>query len=138
MDKCRIIHRVYENVTANQKDTNIFEIRTLVGVLILAAALKDNHLTTNEIFNSSFCGTMYAISRERFDFLIKSLRFDDKNPHLQRSQNDYFTPIRLIWDIFIAQCRNNYIPGTNVTIDEQLLGFRGRCQFRKNQNCNDV
>lgn len=59
---------MYEKVTANQKDTNIFEIKTLLGVLILAAALKDNHLITNEIFNSSYCGTMYvaAISRERF------------------------------------------------------------------------
>lgn len=123
---------MYKTVTPTQGDTNILEIKALVGVLILSAGLKDNHLTSNEIFNSNYCGTGYvvAMSRERFDFLVRCLRFDDRDLRLQRSQSDLFTPIRVIWDILILQCRNNYTPGTNVTIDEQLLGFRGRCKFR--------
>ncbi|XP_060809050.1 piggyBac transposable element-derived protein 4-like [Amyelois transitella] len=122
----------YESITATQKDTNVLEIKALVGTLILSAALKDNHLTTEEIFSKIFCGIGYvaALSRERFDFLVRCLRFDDRNLRLQLSQTDPFTPIRAIWNILIAQCRSNYIPGTNVTIDEQLLGFRGRCKFR--------
>lgn len=123
---------IYQTVTATQGDTNTLEIRALVGVLILSAALKDNHLTSDEIFNSNYCGSGYvaAMSRERFDFLVRCLRFDDRDLRLQRSQNDLFTPIRIIWDMLITQCRNNYTPGTNVTIDEQLLAFRGRCKFR--------
>ncbi|CAK1595279.1 unnamed protein product [Parnassius mnemosyne] len=30
----------------------------------------------------------------------------------------------------MVQCRQNYVPGTNVTIDEQLLAFREWCKFR--------
>lgn len=123
---------LYKTVTPTQDDTNILEIKALVGVLILSAALKDNHLTSDELFNSNYCGYGYvaAMSRERFDFLVRCLRFDDRDLRLQRTQSDPFTPIRVIWNILISQCRNNYTPGTNVTIDEQLLGFRGRCKFR--------
>ncbi|CAH2101186.1 unnamed protein product [Euphydryas editha] len=55
---------------------------------------------------------------------------DDKTLHPNRRQQDPFIPIRKVWDMFIAQCKMNYSPGSNVTIDEQLLGFRGRCPFR--------
>ncbi|CAG4990278.1 unnamed protein product [Colias eurytheme] len=51
-----------------------------------------------------------------------------KCPELRAT--DAFVPIRKIWEIFINHCRSNYIPGPYVTIDEQLLGFRGRCPFR--------
>ncbi|XP_026330081.1 piggyBac transposable element-derived protein 4-like [Hyposmocoma kahamanoa] len=122
----------YENITSTQKETNKEELNALFGVLLLAAALKDNHLTSDELFNTSFCGTRYidCMSRERFDFLIRCLRFDDRTIRIQTLQSDPFTPIRKIWDLLIVQCRDNYIPGTNVTIDEQLLAFRGRCKFK--------
>ncbi|GFQ86803.1 DDE_Tnp_1_7 domain-containing protein [Trichonephila clavata] len=35
-----------------------------------------------------------------------------------------------IWDDFIKNCVDSYKPGSYVTIDEQLLAFRGRCPFR--------
>ncbi|XP_039481962.1 piggyBac transposable element-derived protein 4-like [Drosophila santomea] len=113
-------------------DTNIHEIRALIGILVLTAALKDNHLTTDEIFNSNFSGTRYCstMSRDRFNFLIRCLRMDDKSlrPSLQIA--DRFMPVRKVWDMFIEQCKTSYTPGSHTTIDEQLLGFRGRCPFK--------
>ena len=35
-----------------------------------------------------------------------------------------------IWEVFISNCKQRYCPGENITIDEQLLAFRGRCGFR--------
>lgn len=55
---------------------------------------------------------------------------DDKTLRPTRRQQDPYIPVRKVWDLFIAQCKMNYSPGSNVTIDEQLLGFRGRCPFR--------
>nr|XP_022904749.1 piggyBac transposable element-derived protein 4-like [Onthophagus taurus] len=37
--------------------------------------------------------------------------------------------VSYIWDLFIQQCKTCVIPDTNVTIDEQLVGFRDRCTF---------
>lgn len=67
----------YQTVTPTQGDTNILEIKALIGVLILSAALKD-HLNSDELFHSNYCGSGYVavMSRERCDFLLRCFRFD--------------------------------------------------------------
>jgi len=102
-------------------DTNATEIEAFIGLLTLSAAMKDNHLSTVELFDSSFTGSRYVavMSRDRFDFIVRCLRMDDKTLRPNRRQQDPFIPIRKVWDMFIAQCKMNYSPGSNVTIDEQ-------------------
>lgn len=118
--------------TSTFRDTNPTELKAFIGILTLSAAMKDNHLSTVELFDSSFTGTRYVaiMSRDRFDFIVRCLRMDDKTLRPDRRQQDPFIPVRKVWDMFIAQCKMNYTPGNNVTVDEQLLGFRGRCPFR--------
>lgn len=120
------------NKISTFRSTTTDEIEALIGILTLTAALKDNHLATEELFDTSYCGSRYvaAMSRDRFDFLIRHLRMDDKNIRQDLIMTDIFVPIRKIWDIFMYNCRSNYIPGVHLTIDEQLLGFRGHCPFR--------
>lgn len=126
------VKRRTDMTKATFRDTCLTEIRALIGMLTLSAALKDNHLSTEELFDSSFSGTRYVavMSRDRFDFLIRCLRMDDKSLRPLTRQEDPFIPIRKVWELFITQCKLNYSPGEHVTIDEQLLGFRGRCSFR--------
>lgn len=40
-------------------------------------------------------------------------------------------PIRDIFEEFVGYCQANYQVGENVTIDEMLEAFRGRCKFRQ-------
>lgn len=117
--------------SATFRDTCDDEIRALIGILVLTAMRKDNHLSTDELFERS-SSTLYVsvMSRDRFDFLIRCLRMDDKNLRPELRANDIFIPVRKIWDMFINQCIINYEPGAHVTVDEQLLAFRGRCPFR--------
>lgn len=118
--------------SATFRDTVDIEIRALIGILVLSSAMKDNHLSTEELFDSTFSGTRYVsvMSRERFDFLIRCLRMDDKTLRPALRTEDPYIPVRKVWDLLISQCKNNYIPGPHLTIDEQLLAFRGRCPFR--------
>ena len=47
-----------------------------------------------------------------------------------RNRMDKLAPIRIIWDMFIENCIKHYKPSEQVTVDEQLVTFRGRCSFK--------
>nr|ABZ85926.1 transposase [Macdunnoughia crassisigna] len=116
---------------ATFRDTNEDEIYAFFGILVMTAVRKDNHMSTDDLFDRSLSMVYVSVmSRDRFDFLIRCLRMDDKSIRPTLRENDVFTPVRKIWDLFIHQCIQNYTPGAHLTIDEQLLGFRGRCPFR--------
>ncbi|VEN54762.1 unnamed protein product [Callosobruchus maculatus] len=124
-----------QNYTQEKSTTSLttsIEIKALIGLLIFSAALKNNHLSTQELFDVNLCGSTYkaTMSRERFKFLINCLRFDDKTTRGTRKETDPLAAVRVIWDQLIDNCRNYYKAGSYITIDEQLLAFRGRCPFR--------
>lgn len=114
------------------KDINYDELNALLGIFILTAALKDNHLSTKLMFDVTFCGERYraTFSERRFSFLLDCLRFDCKETREVRKEADKLAAIRQIWDVLIENCKKNYKPSSYVTIDEQLIGFRGKCPFR--------
>ncbi|KAG5870038.1 hypothetical protein JTB14_004290 [Gonioctena quinquepunctata] len=118
----------HQNVSATTKD----ELKALFVVLILPAAKKDNHFSARHMFDSTISDKFYrsCMNCDRFLYLLNFIRCDDKETREDRKINDPFTHIREIWEIFIDTCRNSYSPTSYITIDEQLLAFRGRCPFR--------
>ncbi|XP_066946112.1 piggyBac transposable element-derived protein 4-like [Macrobrachium rosenbergii] len=48
----------------------------------------------------------------------------------EKKRTDKFAAVREIWDKLISNCTAHYSPGEHITINEQLLGFSGRCPFR--------
>ncbi|KAK7105966.1 hypothetical protein V1264_017276 [Littorina saxatilis] len=57
------------------------------------------------------------------------MRFDDKSTRNARRERDVFAPFRDVWDKFQKSLKSHYIPGPLLTVDEQLVPFRGRCSF---------
>uniref|UniRef100_A0A1B6E7C5 PiggyBac transposable element-derived protein domain-containing protein n=1 Tax=Clastoptera arizonana TaxID=38151 RepID=A0A1B6E7C5_9HEMI len=121
-----------KNFDGTVKELCLEELNALFGLIILAAALKDNHLNTTLMFDNTFCGDRYkaTMSERRFKFLINCLRFDNKTTREDRQKTDKFSAITDIWKILLKNCRSSYKPSKYLTIDEQLVGFRGRCPFR--------
>ena len=113
-------------------NTNLVELKALLGIYILAAVMKDNHLSSKMMFDTSYCGTRYraTMSKSRFDFLTACLRFDDKETRAERRNVTVFAPISEIWEEFIEVCRTIYKPSSYFTINEPLVGFRGQWPFR--------
>lgn len=123
----------YANVTdGSLNNLNYDELNALIGILILTSALKDNHLSTKVMFDVTFSGGRYraTFSERRFSFLLDCLRFDEKDTREERKKTDKLAAIRQIWEILIENCKKYYKPSSYTTIDEQLIGFRGRCPFR--------
>lgn len=122
----------YKNKDLTVSTTCKEEILALIGLLIFSSAMKDNHMNSRQLFNKVLSGSIYVatMSRSRFMFLLDCLRFDEKQTRTQRIINDPFAPIRELWDLLIKICKESYTPTAYLTIDEQLLAFRGRCGFR--------
>lgn len=116
------------------RPTNLHELQALCGILLLSGVKKCNHLNAEDLFKSN--GTVPEIFRmtmclQRFRFLLRFLRFDDLETREARKSLDKLAPIRDFFAKFVENCKKNYSLGQQVTIDEKLEGFRGRCSFRQ-------
>lgn len=115
------------------KLTNQTEIRALFGILYLAGILKAGRLNVKELWDRTGTGieAIYVtMSYNRFQFLLRCLRFDDIRDRAQRKEIDKLASIREVFEIFIQNSQRAYTPSEYVTIDEQLVAFRGRCPIK--------
>ena len=130
MDELR--RKIKDKDKSTFRDTTLSEMKAFFGVLLMSGVRRDNHLTTEEMWSHIYGCPFYRtnFSERRFVFIIRALRFDDPATRPARLEGDRFAHIRKIWDEVIRNCQINYKPGPHVTVDEQLLAFRGRCVFR--------
>lgn len=64
----------------NMPETNPFEIKYLIGLILLAGVQKSNHLNIEELFRTDGGSVeifRLSMSNQRFQFLLRVLRFDD-------------------------------------------------------------
>lgn len=116
------------------RPTDISEIKGLLGLLFYIGKLRGAHLNTKDLWATDGSGCDICIStmsRNRFHFLLRCLRFDDIRTRAGRRETDKLAPIREIFEEFVSNIQKYYKHGEHVTIDEMLLPFRGRCAFRQ-------
>lgn len=116
------------------KNTNLEEMKALIGLLYYAGVLKSSHLHTDELWNDDGTGVQIfrcGMSQQRFRFLLRALRFDDKRDRRVRIAEDKLAPLREVFEFINAKCKQNFSVAEYTTIDEMLWGFRGRCSFRQ-------
>lgn len=115
------------------KPTNTSEIKAFIGLLYLAGVQHGGRRNLREFWQNDGMGSeifVAAMAQRRFEFLVKCLRFDDTNTREIRKQQDKLSPVRNMIETFVDNCKSNYSVGELVTLDEMLLGFRGRCSFK--------
>ena len=118
--------------TERWKDIDRQEFRAFVGCLVFAGVSHAQHEALEELWSQDTGRPfLYAtMSLKRFQIIMKFLRFDDTTTRAERRTSDKLAPIRELWELFQEQCRQCYSPGAFLTVDEQLIPFRGRCSFR--------
>ena len=88
------------------KETDLIELKALIGLLYLRVALELNIFKTREIFFHESSDKIFAatMSYNRFAFLVHFLEFDDKKTLRQRWREDKFATIR---EFFMKMNENN-------------------------------
>ena len=111
--------------------TDATEMKAFIGCLLHTGALHQNNISVKLLFSPVHGNPLLraAFSMKRFSNLLNHIRFDNKDTRSVRRARDVFAPIRDIWELFLANLARYYVPGENITVDEQLVGFRGRCRF---------
>ena len=117
------------------KDTDDVEILAWLGLHLRAGVNKDNHRPVSELFASKTGPPIYGATmpRDRFTLLKESIRFDDLNTRTERKSKEKqgkLAPIEEIFNLFIENCKLNYSPGDNITVDETIVAFNGKCSFK--------
>lgn len=128
-DVCALMMAEDKPMQTYHHTTDLLEINAFIGLLYYSGLWKSNHVDTVELWSNVNGINFYrcVMSRSRFVFLADCLRFDIRE---NRSKNDRLSPIRELWNKFIENCDFYYNPSNDITVDEQLLSFRGRCKFR--------
>ena len=122
-----------ETMKSTYRLTDDIEIKGLIGLLILIGTMKSGtikQLWQDEMgIGCDLC--ICALSSKRFEFLLRVLHFDDHQTRQERKSKDKFCHIREVFKRIVNNFQKYYTPTDCLTIDEQLLSFRGRCGFKQ-------
>nr|CAI5867610.1 unnamed protein product [Callosobruchus analis] len=106
-----------------------------IGILFLIGTLRSSRKNLHKIWdNSKGSGVeacYLAMSENRFRFLLRCLRFDDVKTRDERKEIDKLASIRELFEVFMVNFQSHFIVSEFLTVDEQLLAFRGRCGFKQ-------
>lgn len=131
------IEKVKNNFTRERdaRPTDETEIKALIGILYFIGTRRSSRMSTSKMWDNSKGSGIeicyLAISEQRFRFLMRCLRFDDHNTRAERRKSDKLAPIREVFEAFVKKFQCHFTPGEYMTVDEQLLAFRGKCSFRQ-------
>nr|CAH7718289.1 unnamed protein product [Callosobruchus chinensis] len=116
------------------RETDSCEIKAFNGILYMAGTMKSGRQNILDLWatDGTGCEHVYlTMSYNRFRFICRCIRFDNIHDRHELRELDKLAPIRDIFEKFVDQCKSAFIPSAYLTVDEQLIAFRGRCSFRQ-------
>lgn len=113
------------------------EMCAFFGLMLLAGVTRSKNENRLALWDEKF-GPPYfpaTMSLKRFKILVKCISFDDRQRRRELQANarntlrDKLAPIRNLFDTWVARLKIMYVPGAFVTVDEQMVPYRGRAGF---------
>ncbi|XP_032364545.1 piggyBac transposable element-derived protein 4 [Etheostoma spectabile] len=109
------------------------DLRAYLGLLILAGVYRSRNEALESLWHEESGRAIFRATMpvKRFHLYSRMLRFDDRESRAERLATDKLAAVRDVWDAWTRRLPRLYEPGPDVTVDEQLMPFRGRCAFRQ-------
>ena len=107
------------------------DILAFIGLMIARGVYKGKDEPRRSLWNPNSGRPIFSATMgvNKFENIMKNLRFDDRTTRSTRKVTDKFCHIRELWDSILDNCAKCFKPNASVTIDEQLMGCRARCPF---------
>ncbi|XP_051913269.1 piggyBac transposable element-derived protein 4-like [Hippocampus zosterae] len=108
------------------------ELRAYIGLLLLAGVYRSRHEATSSLWGEKTGRPLFAnaMSHRRFAEINGMLRFHNVQKPKQHHANK-LSPISELWSRWNFRLQKMYNVGRDVCVDEQLIAFRGRCNFKQ-------
>lgn len=115
------------------KEINHASLKAYFGLLLLAGVYRSCGEAMECLWDDVKGRPIFkaTMSLRRFQNISRVLRFDDKSDRADRRARDKLAPIRVLWDKWANNLKILYNPNECVTVDEQLVAYRGKCPFRQ-------
>ena len=115
------------------QNIDMITLHAYFGLLLLAGVYRSYGECVTQLWNEKTGRPIFRATMQlkRFKRIHGCIRFDDRQDRASSGARDKLAPIRNVHDRWNNNLKCMYIPGKNVTIDEQLIPFRGRCPFRQ-------
>ncbi|XP_053274074.1 piggyBac transposable element-derived protein 3-like, partial [Pleuronectes platessa] len=115
------------------KGMDATDLRAYVGLLILAGVYRSRGEAAASLWDAESGRAIFRATMplKVFHTYSRLLRFDDRETRRERRASDKLAAVREVWDAWAARLPLLYNPGPEVTVDKQLVPFRGRCPFRQ-------
>lgn len=110
---------------------NIHELEVFIGLLYARGVIGAKNIPIDDLWSSKWGNDIFrrSMTRDRFKDIMRHIRFDEKSTRSTRLTTDKFALFSEIWNSFISNCQQHYMPSENLTIDEQLFPTKARCRF---------
>ena len=109
------------------------EFNCYLGLLILSGVYKSRNESIIQLWNVQDGRALFSksMARNRFQQISRAVRFDDASRRREHRTDDKLAPVRRIFDMWEETLQDSFVPADNVTVDEQLLTYRGRVPFKQ-------
>ena len=114
------------------KTFSMNELKAGLAIILRAGNDRDNFTKLDNLWQPEDSTPFYraVMSLVCFKFLLRCLQFDNWHTREERKVHNKFAAVAEVWDIFLINLRRACIPDDCITVDEQLVRYRGRIPDR--------